>query len=84
MLVLVVGVFILPVLGLANLLVSGWMFALSIVIFGLAPVVLAGHYELYRSPTFPSQEKRALVVALVLLVAFLLFAGLAFALRLPG
>ena len=83
-LVLVIGVFILPALGLANLLVSGWMFALSIVIFGLAPVVLAGHYELYRRPTFPSQEKRALVVAFVLLGAFLLVAGFTLALRLPG
>ena len=59
-LVLVIGVFVLPVLGVANLLVSGWMFALSIVIFGLAPAVLAGHYELYRRPTFPNQRKESI------------------------
>lgn len=84
MLALVIGVFILPALGLASLLVSVWMFALSIIIFGLAPVVLAGHYELYRSPTFPSQEKKALGVAIVLLLACLVFAGFTLAPRLLG
>ena len=85
---IVAGVFILPILGLADLVLATRLFGLALVLFAGYPFALAGHYQLFRiyassrqaapAPYLPKQE--AVVSVLVVLcaiayVAFLIMIG---------
>ena len=80
-LILVVGVFIAPILDIANFQVTVWLFGLSIIVFALSPVVLAGHYNLYRyrkgrRPNFTFQEGGAWLIAALVVSAYFIGSSL--------
>ena len=79
---LVGGVFILPIFDAVNLSIVVWMFGLALIIFALSPIVLAGHYNLYRPRKercrlhLTTQEKWAFLVALLIIFVYLITSGL--------
>jgi hypothetical protein len=80
MLVVVVGVFVLPILNVANLKFMGQAFGLAMLLFVGFPFALAGHYDMYNKSTmrsmkyFPKQEKIVLMIVLGIAVAYLIVA----------
>jgi hypothetical protein len=80
MLVLVVGIFILPVLGFASQEFMRYAFGLATLLFIGYPFALAGHYDMYNKKTrrsqryFPFQEKVVVTVIAVLAIAYLVIA----------
>src|SRR5207244_429206 len=75
-----VGVFILPILDLADSSLTKYAFGLALLLFIGYPFALAGHYGLYNKNTprgagyMPFQEKIVLLLILLSVVAYLLFA----------
>jgi hypothetical protein len=80
MLVLVVGIFILPVLGFAGREFMRYAFGLAMLLFIGYPFALAGHYDMYNKKTrrsyryFPFQEKVVVTVIAVLAIAYVIIA----------
>lgn len=78
MVTLMVGVFILPILNLADLNFAQHSFGLAVILFVGYPFALAGHYDLYNSKTsrsysyFPFQEKVVVLIIIILVVGYLL------------
>lgn len=77
MAVAMVGVFVLPILGLADLSFMRFSFGLLFVGY---PFALAGHYDMYNNKTsrsmvyFPLQEKVVVAIITILVIAYLMFA----------
>jgi hypothetical protein len=80
MLVVVIGVFVLPILNVANLNFMKHAFGFALLLFLGFPFALAGHYDMYNKNTsrsmkyFPLQEKVVFVVVLVIAVSYLIVA----------
>jgi hypothetical protein len=80
MLVLAVGVFVLPILNVANPKFMKLAFGLALLLFIGYPFALAGHYEMYNRKTkrsmkyFPLQEKVVATSVLLAIVAYLIVA----------
>ncbi|MCZ7385475.1 MAG: hypothetical protein O8C63_12120 [Candidatus Methanoperedens sp.] len=80
MAVAMVGVFVLPILGLADLIFIRFSFGLAVLLFVGYPFALAGHYDMYNNKTersmlyFPPQEKVVVTIMTILVIAYLLFA----------
>ena len=80
MLILIGGVFIAPVVGNASLEWAAWLFGLALVLFTLTPLVIAGHYDLYRfDPDRDAQHPRTTQESWALVVVGLTTAGYAVA-----
>lgn len=77
MVVTMVGVFILPILDLADLNFMKLSFGLAVLLLVSYPFALAGHYDMYNSKTprsflyFPQQEKVVVAIATILVIAYL-------------
>jgi len=80
MVVAMLGVFVLPILGLVGMNFMEHCFALAVLLFVGYPFALAGHYGMYNNKTgrsysyFPFQEKVAVMVTTVLVITYLIFA----------
>ncbi len=80
MLVTVIGVFALPILGLADPTFIKYSFGLAVLLFVGYPFALAAHYDMYNSKTarsylyFPFQEKVVVVIVTVLAIAYVIVA----------
>ena len=80
MAVAMVGVFVLPILGLADLSFIRFSFGLAVLLFVGYPFALAGHYDMYNNKTprsflyFPFQEKVVVAVIAILVTAYLFIA----------
>jgi hypothetical protein len=79
MLTTVVGVFVFPILDLADINFSKNAFGLAALLFIGYPFALAGHYEMYNKNTersytyFPLQERIVLLIVSVSVIAYLVF-----------
>lgn len=79
MVVVMVGVFVLPTLGLVGINFAKHSFALALLLFVGYPFALAGHYDMYNCKTsrsylyFPFQEKVVVTIVIILVVAYLVF-----------
>ena len=77
MVVTVLGVFVLPVVGLVSDKFAQMMFGLGAILFVGHSFALAAHYELFNRNTTrsyqycPPQEKRAIVVVVAISLAYL-------------
>jgi len=70
MAVVVIGVFVLPILGFADLALTQRLFGLGLLLFLGYPFALAGHYSLFKPGLakvayFPLQERLVLVIVLL-------------------
>jgi hypothetical protein len=80
MLVVAIGVFVLPILNVANLRFMKFAFGLALLLFIGYPFALAGHYDMYNRKTqrsmkyFPLQEKVVAACVLLAIVAYLIVA----------
>ena len=80
MLVLVIGAFVLPILGFGGLNFIKYSFGLAVLLFLGYPFALAGHYEMYnniskRSRTYyPHQEKVIVRIISGLAIAYVIVA----------
>jgi hypothetical protein len=80
MVVVVVGVFILPILDLADLNSIKLSFGLAVLLFISYPFALAGHYDMYNNKTprtflyFPTQEKIVIAITTFLVILFIVSA----------
>lgn len=80
MLVVAVGVFVLPILNVANLRFMKLALGLALLLFIGYPFALAGHYDMYNGKTvrsmkyFPFQEKVVAACILLAIVAYLIVA----------
>jgi hypothetical protein len=80
MLVVAVGVFVLPILNVANLRFMGLALGLALLLFIGYPFALAGHYDMYNRKSvrsmkyFPFQEKVVAACILLAIVAYLIVA----------
>jgi hypothetical protein len=80
MAVAMVGVFVFPILGLADLNFIRFSFGLAVLLFVGYPFALAGHYDMYNNKTsrsysyFPLQEKVVVAIITILVIAYLTFA----------
>ena len=80
-LILVVGVFLLPILVDISTGNAAKLFGLSLVLLASAPIVLAGHYNLFRHQEGPrdqvtTQEKWSLMVPVLFSVSYLVALGM--------
>ena len=76
MLTLIGGVFIAPLLGNTSLEWAAWLFGLALVLFALTPVVIAGHYDLFRhNPNRNVQLPRTIQESWALGIVFVAIAG---------
>jgi hypothetical protein len=80
MLILIFGVFVLPIVAPVKLDTVVHLLGLSLIRFAGYPFVLAGHYDLYRRverpdgrPRFTSQEGVVLAVWEVIILGYLLW-----------
>ena len=79
MAVAMVGVFVLPIIGLADLSFMRFSFGLAVLLFVGYPFALAGHYDMYNNKTersmsyFPFQEKVVVAIMFILVIAYLLY-----------
>jgi hypothetical protein len=76
---LIVGIFILPVLGFVDQGFMTYAFGLAMLLFMGYPFGLAGHYHLYKKSKrsylyFPRQEKVVIAVTTVLAIAYIIIA----------
>jgi hypothetical protein len=77
MLITVVGVFILPVLGIVDLVFSSRAFGLALLLFVGYPFALVGHYDMYNKNTprsysyLPTQEKVVLILVLIAAIIYI-------------
>ncbi len=79
MLVLVIGVFVLPILGFGGLNFIKYSFGLAVLLFLGYPFALAGHYEMYKTSTrsrtyYPRQEKVIVRILSGLAIAYVIVA----------
>ena len=80
MLVVAVGVFVLPILNVANLRFMKFAFGLALLLFIGYPFALAGHYDMYNRKTkrslryFPFQEKVVAACVFLAIIAYLIVA----------
>jgi hypothetical protein len=80
MLVLVVGIFLLPVLGFVDQQFMRYAFGLAVLLFIGYPFALAGHYDMYNNKTkrsyqyFPFQEKVVVAVIAVSVITYVIVA----------
>jgi hypothetical protein len=79
MMLIAIGVFILPILGLIGLNIVKRIFVLAILLVVGYPFAMAGHYELFtlrearKHPDFfPSQEKLAVIIISILAIIYLI------------
>ena len=79
MVIAMVGVFVLPILGLVDLSFIKLSFGLAVLLFVSYPFALAGHYDMYNNKTsrsflyFPAQEKVVVEIKAILVILYLLF-----------
>ena len=79
MIVAMVGVFVLPILGLVSINFMKHCFALAVLLFVGYPIALVGHYDMYNNKTkrscsyFPFQEQVVVATITVLAITYLLF-----------
>lgn len=77
MVVLLVGVFTLPILDLVDMNFVKHSFGLAVILFIGYPFTLAGHYDMYNNKTprsydyFPFQEKVVVVILKICVVVYL-------------
>lgn len=80
MLVLVIGVFVLPILGFVGQNFIKYSFGLAVLLFLGYPFALAGHYEMYNNAStrsrdyFPREEKVIVAIICVLAIAYVVVA----------
>jgi hypothetical protein len=80
MIVTVIGVFVLPTLGLVDLTFTLRSFGLAVLIFAGYPFALAGHYDMYNNKTtrsylyFPLQERVVVVAVTILAIGYIVLA----------
>ncbi len=80
MVVVVVGVFVLPILDFVGLNFIKLSFGLAVLLFVSYPFALAGHYDMYNNKTprsflyFPTQEKIVIAITTFLVISYLVFA----------
>ncbi|GHO51369.1 hypothetical protein [Ktedonospora formicarum] len=80
MFVLVIGIYILPVLGFANQKFITYAFGLAVLLFIGYPFALAAHYDMYNRKTkrsfeyFPYQEKVVVITIAILAIAYVVIA----------
>ena len=80
MVVAMVGVFVLPILDIADLNFIKLSLGLAVLLFVSYPFALAGHYDMYNNETnrsflyFTSQEKVVVVITTILVIVYLVFA----------
>lgn len=80
MVVAMVGVFVLPILGIVDLNFTKLSFGLAVLLFVSFPFALAGHYDMYNNKTprsflyFTSQEKVVVAITTILVIIYLVFA----------
>lgn len=80
MVVAMVGVFVLPILGIVDLNFTKLSFGLAVLLFVSFPFALAGHYDMYNNKTprsflyFTSQEKVVVAITTILVIVYLMFA----------
>lgn len=80
MLVVAIGVFVLPILNVANSEFMKLALGLALLLFIGYPFALAGHYEMYNRKTrrsgsyFPFQEKVVATCVFLAIVAYLIVA----------
>ena len=80
MFVVVIGVFALPILGVADLTFIKYSFGLAVLLFVGYPFALAGHYDMYNNKTgrsylyFPFQERVVVIIVTILVVAYVIVA----------
>ena len=74
-----VGVFVLPILGLVSINFMKHCFALAVLLFVGYPIALVGHYDMYNNKTkrscshFLFQEQVVVATITVLAITYLLF-----------
>ena len=80
MVVVMVGVFVLPILGLADMNFIKIAFGLAVLLFVSHPFALAGHYDMYNNKTprsllyFPLQEKVVIAITTILVIIYIVLA----------
>ncbi|HEY7020753.1 MAG TPA: hypothetical protein VH349_06510 [Ktedonobacterales bacterium] len=79
MAVVVIGVFALPILGLADLTLTQRLFGLGLLLFLGYPFALVGHYRLFKpghteATYFSLQEKLVLAIILLISIVYLISA----------
>ena len=80
MVVVMVGVFVLPILGLADMNFIKITFGLAVLLFVSHPFALAGHYDMYNNKTprsllyFPLQEKVVIAITTILVIIYIVLA----------
>lgn len=79
MVIAIAGVFVLPILDLANVNVIKFSFGLAVLLFVSYPFALAGHYDMYNNKTtrsflyFPMQEKVVVAITAILVILYIVF-----------
>jgi hypothetical protein len=80
MMIVVGGVFTLPILGLVDLIIARILFGLALILFVGYPFALAGHYDMYNNKTprsynyWPMQERVIFAIIFVIAIAYAAFA----------
>lgn len=80
MVVLIVGIFILPVFDMADPGLMTYSFGLAMLLFMGYPCALAGHYDMYNNKTgrsglyFPIQEQIVISVVIGLAIVYIIIA----------
>jgi len=80
MLIASIGVFALPILGLADLNIVKYSLGLAVLMFVGYPFALAGHYDMYNNKTprsylyFPFQERVVIIIVAILATAYITLA----------
>lgn len=80
MLILVFGVYLLPIMNIVNLDISTILFGLGIFLFIGQALGIAGHYQLFNTKKkrefmwFPKQEKNVLLIATIVSLSYLIIA----------
>lgn len=79
LIVILGGVFILPLLGTKNMKLSQIALGVSIIFFAGYPFALAGHYELFSKGKrsmkyFPAQERIVIIITILSSILFLILA----------
>ena len=75
-----IGVFALPISGLADLNIIKLSFGLAVLLFVRYAFALAGHYDMYNNRTrrsklyFPFQERIVIIIVTILAIAYIILA----------
>jgi len=82
LLIILVGVFVIPVLGVSDIVLVKKVFGLAVIVLAGFPFALAGHYEMYNRHTkrsmryFPRQEQVVGGIVIAAAIAYVLVAAI--------